>query len=167
LSFRIINQLVAAFFLLSACTKPSSSIHSLPAFASEIARINAEQSSTSKVIRIKVDFAGTLIFASPYAVSGNQQRITVALGPQVTEKLLKTTRRSSEKFHIFLVSTHSQIRTYVWDPPPVAFNDLFILNCQAEDYVICVIRNNVLQSVAIERGVETAPSPPLSTRNDK
>jgi hypothetical protein len=104
----------------------------------------------SESIRLLISLSGTLIFASPHAVDGGKSALGFALGTNVAERLWNSAG-FTEDFQVFFVAKNGGILAERWRNPAVAFNRLFIVDCESGDYLRFVVRSQILHDIVVDR----------------
>ena len=82
------------------------------------------------LITIPLKIRGILVFASPHAMNKPPNELTSIVRPEVLAEL---EHRSAlqERFQIYLIDEKRVIARTFWDPPPVVFNRVFVMDLRS------------------------------------
>lgn len=144
------SALLGFLLALVGCTKQDGSVNSLRELVDQLEAASSSPSPPSGSARVRVELAGTLIFASPHAIDGRLPQLAAAVGAKTAEKLGNKTGLS-ESFHIFFVSSNGHIEALRWDEPLFVFNDLFIVKCQPGSQLNFDIQEKTLRGIKVEQ----------------
>lgn len=144
------SALLGFLLALVGCTKQDGSVDSLRELVDQLEVASSSTSPSSGSVKVRVSFAGTLIFASPHATHGNTAQLTAVVGAKAAAKLNNKTSLS-ESFHIFIVSSSGHIEALRWDKPLFVFNDLFIVKCEPGSQLNFDIQEKTLRGIKVEQ----------------
>lgn len=147
---QFLSALLAVLLALVGCTKRDGSVNSLRELVDQLEAASSSPSPPSGPVKVRVGLAGTLIFASPYAIDGRQPQLAAAVGAKAAETLGNRTGLS-ESFHIFFVSSSGHIEALRWDKPVFAFNDLFIAKCEPGYQLSFDVLEKTLRGIKVEQ----------------
>lgn len=135
--------------LLFGCGKPDGSVRNLNALVSQLEARSFEGGAKPEPLKIRLEFTGTLIFASPHSINGGQSNLTAHVGAAATQKLLDKSGLS-ESFQVFLVADSGRVSGFRWDKPAFVFNGVFIVKCQQGESLILDVQDKTLKGIRAE-----------------
>lgn len=147
---QFLSALLGFLLALVGCTKQDGSVNSLRELVDQLEVASSSTSPSSSSVKVRVNLAGNLIFASPHAIDGRQAQLTAAVGAKAAEKMGNKTGLS-ESFHIFFVSSSGHIETLRWDKPVFVFNDLFIVKCEPGSQLNFDVLEKTLRGIKVEQ----------------